>query len=84
MITYQGLSLEQKNSVYDWLKSQEKWHAGKDDKWNKSQCRYYRRKKQQVFTFSDIVARSINKNKNEIARSIQSNNVLFKKLLTRA
>jgi len=77
------MTLEEKELRWEWLTSQARWHAKRPGKWHLSQWRWYRRQSERVFTYSDIVARTIRRHAPQMAANIAANNSLFASLYAR-
>jgi hypothetical protein len=66
---------------YDWLRSQQRFHARKTGKWHKSQARWYRRAIRTIpCIFWIIVGRVLRRHQAAIAKNITTNNPLFSRL----
>ena len=74
------LTYQEKEKLFNWLSSQKIWHSKKQGKWHKSQTRYYAKKARFVFTYSEIVQRSIQKAAPKILENIEKYNVLYQRL----
>ncbi len=77
---YKHLSLEEKNRLYKWFKSQENWHKKQGaSKWNTNQCNWYRNNSRWLFTFSEMVTNTFKKHSKQIANNIVEFNSLLKR-----
>ena len=74
------LTFQEKEKLFNWLKSQKIWHSKKQGKWHQSQTRYYAKKARFVFTFIEIVQRTIQKARPHILENIQKYNILLDRL----
>lgn len=74
------MELAEKEKRFNWLKSQQKWHEQRGGKWHKSQARFYGKAAGGVFSFAEIVTRTLMRNKDAIAKAITSNNALLDRL----
>jgi hypothetical protein len=75
------MTLAEKEARWEWFTSQARWHEKRPGKWHLSQGRWYRRQSRSVFTFSDIVARTIRHHAPQVAANIAANNTLLARLI---
>lgn len=77
--------LEEKERRYKWMKSQYRWHfrriSGEDGGWHKQQARFYRRSAAKIFTFSEMISRTLRRHTSEIMRNVTAHNVLLRRLM---
>lgn len=57
-----------------------KWHKEREGKWHKSQARYYKRVANKVFSFEDIIFRTLKLNLPLFIATKTSYNIFFSKI----
>jgi hypothetical protein len=66
---------------YDWLTSQEQWHARRSGKWHKSQARFYRKAIRSIpGLLGIIISRTVRKHSARLVENITRHNTLLSAL----
>lgn len=69
---YRHLTIEEKERLFKWFKSQERWHKSRPKTaWHIRQSRWYKKKAQWLFTYDEIVSRTLRKYSRLLAENLR-------------
>lgn len=80
---YKNRSLKDKERLFKWFKSQQRWHEEQPQSaWHKSQARWHKKNAGWLFTFSEILSLTLRGHSSAAANNVQKHNSIISWILS--